>query len=481
MTTHDKTANLSCAERLNTVLRLRLLRNTIGELSAHTGIELRNNSFSKKAPFIAKCIHSEFSRETEERTGLALDDLLAAYRTASRYYDRIANTRKAQPEFHLWVLRALLDEQFAVSADGRPYRAAAEAAEKTDAALLTLLILKILPSCDSKSGDVDANSFYEHLSRLRDYFSLLYEDTRMMRFAPYLTELYQKSVRSIRNGELFTRLELINFTQEIIANLRNNYDPEQLMQANLYHNQYKIHPPLDGRVWVEPDYCTPQPVYWRFESVGADYVVSRRQYDAEHRHITETRYELFLFRSGQTTTFMLLRQSAVEHLCRGESMPENAYMHGCCTIDKDEAPTSIAFDFTGNRYDNFPTELSVAAEAAERIASMVDDSWSAECETGEWEYLPVERVITQRYIYVECDSEPTADGGRRVVSWYCVPRTGLLMEVGIGTTIVRIRHDGRLYLGFVPQNRFFDVTDAASLGPAGIAIRENISVEYEPQ
>ena len=479
MTTHNKTANLSCAERLNTVLRLRLLRNTIGELSAHTGIELRNNSFSKKAPFIAKCIHSEFSRETEQRTGLALDDLLAAYRTASRYYDKIAGTRKAQPEFHLGVLRVQLDERFAASFDSKPYRAAAEAAEKTDAALLTLLILKVLPSYDSKSGDVDANSFYEHLSRLRDYFSLLYNDSRVMRAAPYMTELYQKSVRRIRNGELFTRLELINFTQEIIANLRNNYDPEHLLQANLYHNQHKIHPPLDGCVWVEPDYCSPQPVYWTFESVGSDYIVSRKQYDAERKHITETRYELFLFRSEHTTTFMLMRQSAAEYLCRGESIPENAYMHGCCIIDNDEAPASIEFDFTGNRYDDFPTSLNVTAEAAERIAAMVDESWSAECKTGEWEYLPVERVITQRYIYVECDSEPTTDGGRRVVSWYCVPRTGLLTEVGISTTIVRVRHDGKLHLGFVPQNCFFDVTDTANLEQAGISIQENISVEYQ--
>ena len=36
------------AERLNVIHRLRLLRNTTGELSAHTGIQLRNNTFSKK-------------------------------------------------------------------------------------------------------------------------------------------------------------------------------------------------------------------------------------------------------------------------------------------------------------------------------------------------------------------------------------------------------------------------------------------------
>lgn len=36
------------ADRLNVIHRLRLLRNTTGELSAHTGIQLRNNSFSKK-------------------------------------------------------------------------------------------------------------------------------------------------------------------------------------------------------------------------------------------------------------------------------------------------------------------------------------------------------------------------------------------------------------------------------------------------
>ena len=74
---------MSPAERLNTVHRLRLLRNTTGELSAHTGIQLRNNGFTKKTPFMALCIYSEFSREVAARTGDNLDELLDEYQKES--------------------------------------------------------------------------------------------------------------------------------------------------------------------------------------------------------------------------------------------------------------------------------------------------------------------------------------------------------------------------------------------------------------
>lgn len=478
MTTHDKMTVVSYTERLNTIMRLRLIRNTTGELSALTGIELRNNSFSKKAPFIAKCIYSEFSRETVRRTGWELDDLLTEYRAASQYYNKIVNTRKAQSEFHQGVLRCVLDAEFAASEEGRIFRPAAEAAKKTDIAMLTLLVLKMLPSYESKSGEVDINSFVEHLARLRNYFRPLYNSGRVMRFAPYLTEMYQKAVRSIRNGELFTRLELIAFAQEIIANLKNNNDPEKLLQANLYLNQYKIHPALENKFWVERDFHSTMPVYWTFEAIGLDYIVSRKQYDCTQKHITETRYELSLFCNETEQTFMLMRQSAAENLCLGRPIPENAYMYGIHHIDSDDAPSVIRFDFTGNRYDDFPTGLTIADGIADRIAAMVDDTWITECETGEWAYLSAERVITSQYIYIECDSATTNDGSRKVVSWYRIPREGLLSEVNVDSVIVRVLHDGRLYVGFVSQNCFFDVSDDAGREHVGICIQNEITVEY---
>ena len=299
-----------------------------------------------------------------------------------------------------------------------------------------------------------------------------------MRFAPYLTETYQKAVRSIRNGELFTRLELIAFAQEIIANLKNNNDPEKLLQANLYLNQYKVHPALESKFWVERDFHSAMPVYWTFEAIGLDYIVSRKQYDCTQKHITETRYELSLFCNETGRTFTLMRQSAVEHLCLSRPIPENAYMHGLHHIDNDDAPSVMRFDFTSNRYDDFPTELAIADRAADRIAAMADDTWTTECETGEWAYLSAERVITSQFIYIECDSIMTNDGSRKVVSWYRIPRNGLLQEVNMGTTIVRIRHNSRFYVGFVPQNCFFDVSDTASCEHVGISIQNGITVEY---
>lgn len=79
MNTRNDINSLSFAERLNRIHNLRLMRNTTDELSAHTGIQLGNNSFSRKSPFITRCIYSEFAREVAERTGFDLDDLLTNY------------------------------------------------------------------------------------------------------------------------------------------------------------------------------------------------------------------------------------------------------------------------------------------------------------------------------------------------------------------------------------------------------------------
>ena len=241
-TNNNDYSSMSYADRLNAIHRLRLLRNTTGELSAHTGIQLRNNSFSKKAPFMARCIYSEFCREAYERTHADLEELMSRYYTASRSFEKIAKTRNAQPEFHREVLRCLLDERFASSEAAKPYRAAAESLVNVDAAIFTLLVLNVIPSFQAKSGDVDPNMHLEHLIQLRNYFQPLYEGSRVFGFTPYLTEIYQDSVRRIRKGELYTRLELIHFTEEIIANLENNLIPSRLLQANRYYAQYRYSP-----------------------------------------------------------------------------------------------------------------------------------------------------------------------------------------------------------------------------------------------
>lgn len=54
-----------------------------------------------------------------------------------------------------------------------------------------------------------------------------------------MTEMYQNAVRRIHKNELFTRLDLIHFTREIIANLKNNYNPEALTHVNCHMNRKK--------------------------------------------------------------------------------------------------------------------------------------------------------------------------------------------------------------------------------------------------
>lgn len=469
--------SMSYAERLNTIHRLRLLRNTTGELSAHTGIQLRNNSFSKKAPFIARCIYSEFCREVQEQTDIDLDELLASYYEASRYFEKIAKTRKAQPEFHREMLRCLLDERFAASDEAKPYLSSAKAAAGLDEALLTLLVLEILPRFQAKQGDVDPNTHLEHLVRLREYFRPLYDGSQVLPFAPYLTDRYQNAVRQIRSGELFTRLDMIHFAQEILANLKNNHDPEALLQTNCHINRQKIHPDLMHGVWKEGDQYGGTPIYWLFEELGMDYVLIHRKFDKSARCITEWCYEVCFYQKDEMVTFQLLRQSEVEKVCTGTPIIEQAYMNGCCAIDDLQTPQRIEWNFTTNRYDDLPSVLIRAEEDIydKLIESAMIDEWKIVCETGDYTYLPAERVITQYAIYIECESIEQSFG-REVHSWYRIPRTGLLKEFAIETPIAHIRHEGRVYICFIPMNRSFDVTDDEARAASEIEIVERIEV-----
>lgn len=478
-----KISSMSPAERLNTVHRLRLLRNTTGELSAHTGIQLRNNGFTKKPPFMALCIYSEFSREVAARTGDNLDELLEAYLTASHLYEKIAKTRKSQSGFYREVLRCLLDERFAASKTADPYRAAALAVAGVDLSLLTLMVLGILPSFHAKPGDTDPNALLEHLAYLRDYLGELYETTRIFDFAPFLSESYRDAVRRIRRGDLFTRLELIHFTREVLKNIRNNCDPEALAQTNRQLNEIKIHPPLETKIWVERDRCGEMPEYWLFEALGADYLLVRRAFDAVNRQLTETRYEFFLHQDNPLPGFTLLRQSEIENICTGRPIPEQAWMSGYCRFDNPDDPRLLELTFVSNHYDRFPDALEcTCADPYDQLAARASgEHWATVCETGVFDYLKVERVMAPDSIYIECESRNRPDNSREITSWYRIPRVKPISEMELSTPVAHIRHNGKDYLCIIPYNWTFDVSTEASRAEAGIEIVDRITLVLPPE
>lgn len=134
---------------------------------------------------------------------------------------------------------------------------------------------------------------------------------------------------------------------------------------------------------------------------------------------------------------------------------------------------------TTNRYNDFPTAMIRLVESDgynNLIESVVSEGWAFVCTTGSYEYLPVERVITTFYIYVEYESIEKETGEREIVAWYRIPRKGLLEEVDIITPIAHILHDQHTYICFIPMNQSFDVTDSKTRSAYGIEIVERIDV-----
>jgi len=387
---------------LNTILRLRLLRNTTKELSEHTGIQLQNNSFKKKTKFIARCIYSEFCREVQERININLDLLLSDYKKASCYYEKIANTKKAQPDFHLKVLYGILNPHFSECTEAAPYRSAIEEMNNINITIITLLILKVIPTFNSRAGDTCPNMHLKHLSQIRNYLQQLYIHSFSMPFAPFLTDKYKISKLQIRNGELFTRLDLISFTNEIISNLINNYDQEQLYYTNTYLDQQKIHPNLNLKLWKEHNQWGSTLNYWEFESIGKDFILTHYSLDRKKKEISVIRYELFIYQEKEKIVFALVKQSAFENLYKNKPLLEQDYMNGFLDINDCQNPSKIKWHFYSNRYDHFPiTLIRTDIEHNDMLSlNSVDDSWTITYKTGIQEYLSTERVITNQYIYI---------------------------------------------------------------------------------
>lgn len=482
MNTRNDINSSSFAERLNRIHNLRLMRNTTSELSAHTGIQLGNNSFSRKSPFITRCIYSEFAREVAERTGFDLDDLLTNYAKASVYYEKIKGTKRSQPEFHRNVLRCLLDEKFAETAD-KAYRVAAKAAAGFNQPLLLLLITDLIPTFRSRTGDVSPTILLEQLTQLRDFLRPLYMSCTFPS-APYLIQQYKAYARRIHDGECVTRLDLIYFAVDIYANLENNYIPRQNFLANQYVYQHLLHPDLESGIWRERDCGGPNPIYWFFDSLGGEYIVIRKEFNRQQRQVKETYYELYIWQNEDRPSFMLYKEDQLSNLLQGRPLSERACMLGSVTTNDMEHPTSLELAFHTNCYEQFPTHLTRIADRADRafMDNLTDGTWTTIYDGLHAEYGAIERVITAYYIYLEYASETLSDGRRRVTSWVRIPRTGLLEQADIVTPMVRIHCDQRIYLEIIPQNYIVDITDEDSIRQSGLDVVDSIVVEYpEPE
>ena len=152
-------------------------------------------------------------------------------------------------------------------------------------------------------------------------------------------------------------------------------------------------------------------------------------------------------------------------------------MKGICNLDDIQKPKRIEWIFTTNCYDNFP-KILVRSENNlydKLIATAKKDHWDTICTTGHYEYLPAERVISTRHIYVECTSCEQEDE-RMIETWYKIPRTALLEEVDMNTPIAHIRHDEHTYICFIPMNQSFDVTNEKTRAKGGIEIVNQIVI-----
>lgn len=474
-------------EKLNSVKRLRLLFNTEQGLSSYTKMELRNNSFTKKTSYIAKCIWADFVREVKERVPLDLGALLSDYQQASRYYDRLSNARRS-PQRLEQLTRVLLDPAYARGEGAGLFTPRElERARKVDLSLVILLCLGVIPTFTSRSGDVTTEALKVKMQELREFFSRLYDYSPVLRSSPFLRDNYTAAIQQLTNPDKnFTRLNIIYFAREIISNLQVNFDPDYLYQANQEGDAVKVPVnALEGGYWCAPDHCGSPFVCWQFRALGLESEVIRYTLDRQTRTVHEKHYEMVVMESGEGRyTFCLMPQQVVMALIRQEPLDGSQSRDGAIRFEQDDEGRVQRLELTydspaGEEYPQVLERMQGAAAArVERELSAPD--WRRVQVGPRVRYLASEMVLTSRYLYVERTSEPltgTTEGRRRITGWYRLPLERLPLSSPELPRMTRVESEGRRYLFFITMNLPFEVTDAAACRACGVELCDDIVIE----
>ena len=340
---------MSYKEKLNAILRLRLMFSTEREMSERIGYQLHGNHFNRMKPFQCEAYFCWFANFCSELTQgrLELNALLRQYEATSDFYkahiEGTAHERNKAFLPHL-LRHAYMGAQHAEGAQDSKLLLLCEQYDQRNRegdlnpAILLLITHGIIPTfCHKK--DQDITNLAADLRRVHDLLRDIAERIMDESFAKFSDHLCLRDIREMakmaeEDKGTANRVSLIFATAEALSSIYANLDPNMMRLQAKRQAVLDITLPRLMRCDADADN-----VVWELTYMPhlAMYLAIRNEIDQRRKVIRYSRYQLAFYDFGD-------RDMCGTKIIR----PHFAYY---CTLGRDLPADCYSYDYTDIAYE----------------------------------------------------------------------------------------------------------------------------------
>ena len=437
----------------------RLLCNTKAELAQLVDYPAiaKDNSLSRmggKSLFNKRCVLMGLDSIVRERTGLDLCHVLDTYREAHKILLNYIPPRYRDAE----TCRHLIEYYCAQSEITRDITSVVDQIEPRHIPLLVLMLLDVLPSPNTRSGDVtDIEACYQ---RVMDVLTKSVGKNLMLETLPVITHAQEEW----QNGEdVKNRLFLIHMTNAIIDVYRNVGTRTALGQTNQELLDNLFFPEIEG-FWTE-DSQEPSPVFWRFEELSNCDMLYRYSVDDEKGQVSYTKYAVRFIHEEDGDMAYVTHPHSIRYLLTGQPMPNDLVAYLDCTIDEN----TITFEPRTETDKWFPAKKLVRSDQSKQLKKLLKDKRYTivnEFEQDDYKFNLSMVAITREYIYILKHGE----------TLYRVPKAlnEALEQVGFNHSVGVIEFGDATFIAFDEHLLYYDVSTPEKMEELGIELTDAV-------
>ena len=441
----------------------RLLCNTkeeLGQLLDYPSITKGNglSGMGGKSLFKQKCVLMGIGEIVRERTGMDLCLLLDTYREA---YSIVQN--HIPPRFRDAETCQHLIEHFCAQGEiTRDIADVVDHVEPRHLPLLVLVLLDVLPSPNTRSGDVtDIEECYTRVMNMliKSVGKGIVIDT--LPAITYAQEVWQDG-EDVKN-----RLFLIHMTDTIIDAYRSVGTRKALGHTNQEILENLFFPDVEG-FWTECDEAgqqQPGQVFWRFENLANCHMLYRYSVDDEKRQLTYTKYAVRFIHDEDIDMAYIAHPHSIRYLLTGQPMPNSVVAYLDATIKDD----SITFEARSETDKWFPATKLIRSDQPKQLKKLLSSKKYTQVNEfvqDEYSFNLTMVAITRDYIYILNRDELL----------YRVPKAldEMLEQVGFDHSVGVIEFGDAKFIAFDDFPLYYEVTTPEQMAELGIELTDAV-------
>lgn len=444
---------------LGMIHRTRLLCNTdkeLGQLLDYPSVASGNGlkGFGGDSLFSKRCALMGIDAIVRERTGMDLCHLLDTYREAYRIVQSHIPPRFRDAE----TCRHLIEYYCVEGEITRDIAGVIDNVEPRHIPLLVLMLLNVLPSPNTRSGDV--TNIEACYTRVMDVLTKSVGKNLMLETLPVITHAQEEW----QNGEdVKNRLFLIYMTNAIIDVYRNVGTRTALGQTNQELLDNLFFPEIEG-FWTE-DSQEPGPVFWRFEELSNCDMLYRYSVDDEKGQVSYTKYAVRFIHEEDGDMAYVTHPHSIRYLLTGQPMPNDLVAYLDCTIDEN----TITFEPRTETDKWFPAKELLRSNQSKQLKKLLKDKKYTivnEFEQDDYKFNLSMVAITREYIYIPKHDE----------TLYRVPKAlnEALEQVGFNHSVGVIEFGDATFIAFDEHLLYYDVSTPEKMEELGIELTDAV-------